>query len=276
MNNDIIVTGPPRSGTTLTCFLLNKVEDTIALNEPMNLKMFPSKNEGIKQTQQFFKEMRASLTQDKTAIARQVAGRIPDNIFPIHQSDNSGPRKNIATKGRVRFDKELTSNFKLILKHNAHFTFLLDKLTPHYKCYAIIRNPVSTIASWNSIDAPVSRGNLNVLKSLDQDLYNDIELIPDLIDRQVFLLHKLFECYKNLSTANIIRYEDVVESGGKCLSVISDNANRLEDKLTSKNKNKLYDERLIAQIREKLLSFDGAFWQYYDKRDVIELPTNKN
>lgn len=276
MKSDIILTGPPRSGTTLTCFLLNKIEDVIALNEPMNLKMFPSKTEGLRQTHGFFQEMRTSLFDSRTAIARQVDGRVPDNIFPIQATEGPDLRQNIATKGRVRFDKELTSNFKLVIKHNAHFTFLLDQLIPDFLCYVIIRNPLATIASWNTINAPVSRGNLNVLKTLDLDLFEKMESIPNLIDRQVYLLHELFTCYRNVGSAKIIRYEDMVKSGGRSLSVISENASLLDEDLENKNENSLYDENLIEEIKSKLLSFDGAYWEYYGRDEVNELYNSNN
>lgn len=274
MNSDIILTGPPRSGTTLTCFLLNKVKDTIALNEPMNLKMFPNKHEGTIRTQQFFNEMRTSLLANRTAIARQVEGKIPDNIFPTHQSEGSALRKNIATKGRVHFDKELSPNFILILKHNAHFTFLLDQLIDKYSCYAIIRNPLATIASWNTINAPVSRGNLNVLQTLDSTLYNHIESIPNLIDRQVFLLHNLFDCYANLAPENIIKYEHIVKTKGKCLSTISADAQNINEDLINKNESGLYNKKQIQEIKTKLLVSDGAFWKFYSKDDVEKLYLN--
>ena len=271
MKSDIILTGPPRSGTTLTCFLLNKVKDVIALNEPMNLKMFPSKMEGLQNTHGFFHEMRTSLLDNGTAIARQVGGRIPDNIFPIKATEGSDLRKNIATKGRVQFDKELTNDFKLVIKHNAHFSFLLDQLMPHFSCYVIIRNPLATIASWNTINAPVSRGNLNVLRTLDLGLYEKMESIPNLIDRQVHLLHELITCYRNVESSKIIRYEDMVQSRGRSLSVISENASLLNEGLENKNENSLYDESLIKEIKSKLLSFDGAYWEYYNRDDVSKL-----
>ncbi len=34
-HNNIILTGIPRSGTTLICYLLNKIPNTVALHEPM-------------------------------------------------------------------------------------------------------------------------------------------------------------------------------------------------------------------------------------------------
>ena len=38
---NVLITGTPRSGTTLLCSLLNKVPDTVALHEPMNVWDFP-------------------------------------------------------------------------------------------------------------------------------------------------------------------------------------------------------------------------------------------
>lgn len=41
-DNDIILTGVPRSGTTLACLLLSKLPDVVALNEPMRTARFRS------------------------------------------------------------------------------------------------------------------------------------------------------------------------------------------------------------------------------------------
>jgi hypothetical protein len=39
-DNNILITGTPRSGTTLPCHLLNELPDTVALHEPMKVKEF--------------------------------------------------------------------------------------------------------------------------------------------------------------------------------------------------------------------------------------------
>jgi hypothetical protein len=36
----VLITGTPRSGTTLVCHLLNQLPDTVALNEPMQPRHF--------------------------------------------------------------------------------------------------------------------------------------------------------------------------------------------------------------------------------------------
>jgi hypothetical protein len=260
--NNIILTGPPRSGTTLSCFLLNKLENTVALHEPMNLKMFPSPAEGVRATRQFFIEMRESLLRNGTALAKVSGDKIPDNPFTQAQG---GKRQSIVQKGQVHFDKPLTPDFRLVIKQNAHFSFLLPELLPHFTCYTIIRNPVSTIASWNSIQAPVSRGNLTVLKTLHPDLYKELESIPNLLQRQVRLAHELFLRYQQNPAVQIIRYEDIVDSGGKALAVISPAAAYLDQPLESKNRNKLYSETLFEEIRMALAEFpNGAFKDYYE------------
>ncbi len=268
MNNpqrNIILTGPPRSGTTLACYLLNKAPDTVALHEPMNLRMFPDPEGGLLSIASFFREMRHSLLTDGTAVAKVAGDKIPDNPF---QQVEGGRRQSIVQKGAVFFDKTLSEDFYLVIKQNAHFTFLLDRLREQYPCFAVIRNPVSTIASWNTIQAPVARGNLTVLKTLNPGLYEELERIPGLLDRQVRLAHELFACYLQLGEEQLIRYEQMAESGGAALGRIIPEAAALNETLESKNRNKLYPRQLLDEIKAALLSFDGAYWAFYSRDEV--------
>src|SRR4051812_14424558 len=80
---NIIITGIPRSGTTLTCYLLNQLPNTIALHEPYN--PFYYADEGAPQTQlvddidAFFARTRQSLLTTGNAQSKQFKGQIPDN-----------------------------------------------------------------------------------------------------------------------------------------------------------------------------------------------------
>ena len=268
MKNNIILTGPPRSGTTLTCFLLNKVSNVIALHEPMNLKMFPDRSTALEKTAAFFDQMRHSALTEGKVISKVKAGQIPDNPFG---NEVGVKRQSLVNRAEIPVGKPLSHDFKLMIKHNGHFTFLLKELAPLYPCFATIRNPLSSIASWNSITAPVSRGNLTVLKGINSEIYHILEAIPNLIDRQVQLAHYLFEAYDVLPREQIIRYEDIIASGGKALSVITPEAATLQEPLKSKNKNKIYDKELLKQTAERLLRSDGAFWKYYSKEEVEQI-----
>lgn len=268
MTRDIILTGPPRSGTTLACHLLNKLPDTIALHEPMNLSLFPNKEQGIVSVHAFFGEMRSSLLNGGRALSKVTAEGIPDNPFP---QTEGGRRESIVSKEWVTFDKPLTSDFTLVIKHNAHFTYLLPQLADRYDCAAIIRNPVSVIASWNTIQAPVARGVVHVLRTLDPGLYAELESIPDILDRQVRLLDSLFSCYRDEHRLKIIRYEEMVDSGGRSLAAIVPEARLLEEPLGSRNRSKLYEPQLIENIKERLLAYGGAYLHYYSETQILEV-----
>jgi len=265
MINDIILTGPPRSGTTLTCFLLNKVENTVALHEPMRLPMFSDHAAGIASVRSFFPEMRNSLMKDGVAISKVKDGMIPANPFGNKSTDG---RKSIVRKGPVRFDKPLSPDFKLVIKHNGHFTFLLPELQDHFPIYVILRNPVSTIASWNSIPAPVSKGNLKVLETLNPVLFKSLNDIPDLVARQVRLLDEMYLAYRKSSKAVFIKYEDIISSGGSVLKAIVPEANALSEPLQSKNTNPLYDAGLINDIKKELLDQKGCYLDFYSSETI--------
>ena len=130
---NIILTGPPRSGTTLSCFLLNQLPNTIALHEPMNLGMFQSQEQGLEETQQFFAAMRQSLLTEGKALSKVKAGAIPSNPFGKAEE---GKRASLVKKDWIHFEKPLQEDFTLVIKQNAHFTFLLDEL---YLPYLLLR-----------------------------------------------------------------------------------------------------------------------------------------
>lgn len=264
---NIILTGPPRSGTTLSCFLLNQLPNTIALHEPMNLGMFLSQEQGLEETQQFFAAMRQSLLTEGKALSKVKAGAIPSNPFGKAEE---GKRASLVKKDWIHFEKPLQEDFTLVIKQNAHFTFLLEPLNLLYPLYTIIRNPVSTIASWNTIQAPVSKGNLTVLKGLRPALFEELERIPDLLDRQVRLLHELYLPYLLLRKEQLIRYEDIVQSNGAELGKIVPSAANIDHPLESKNRNQLYDESLRSAIFERLVRFGGCYMDYYHEEQLAQ------
>jgi ribosome-associated protein YbcJ (S4-like RNA binding protein) len=163
----------------------------------------------------------------------------------------------------------------LCIKHNAAFTALLDHLSSYYPCYAIVRNPLSTLASWNSIDFNVQKGRSPAAEMLDQSLAKRLSEIEQQIERQLLILSWFFERFERvLQPEHIIRYEALVASGGKALAVITPHALELNEPLENKNKNKLYVRELIAILGEKLLKMHGPFWTFYSKESVEQLLNN--
>jgi hypothetical protein len=265
---NIILTGPPRSGTTLTCHLLNQLDQTIALHEPMRLKMFPDKETALGNIDNFFAEMRQSLLSDGTAISKVKAGKIPDNPFG---KAVDGVRHSQVTKGRVQFEKALNTDFMLVMKHNGHYSFMLKELVDRYPCFAIIRNPLATLASWQTISAPVAQGNLKVLRFLSPSIYDTLNQVDNVLDRQIALLHALFGCYEKLNTNHVIAYEDIVESEGRALHPIVPAASLMQAKLSNKNKNPLYKQEQLSKIASNLTETEGPIWNYYNRQEVWDL-----
>lgn len=79
---NIIITESPRSGTTLVCYLLNKLDNVVALNEPFYLDDFlalKSKTEMIRTIESLYGDNRKNLLQLRTAYSKHYRGKIPDN-----------------------------------------------------------------------------------------------------------------------------------------------------------------------------------------------------
>lgn len=267
MSKNYILTGPPRSGTTLACYLLNKLDNTVALHEPMNLTMFPDRETGLHNIRDFFQQMRNSLLTDGQAISKVKGQSVPDNPFA---QNTGGKRTSIVEKKLVKFEKDINQDFHLIIKHNAHFSLLLNDLVKEYPCFCIIRNPLSVILSWNSIEAPVAYGRLNVLKTLDPEKYIKVEALTDVLDRQIQLLDILFASYLHLPGLNIIRYEDIIQSGGSALEVMIPDAKQLQETLTNRNRSPLYDKSKEDIILNKLLKYPGAWHTFYPPESITQ------
>ena len=76
---NVLITGTPRSGTTLLCSLLNKLPDMVALHEPMNVWDFPKCPDASAVAdviEAFCVETRKSLHERGVAMSKHVAGRV--------------------------------------------------------------------------------------------------------------------------------------------------------------------------------------------------------
>ena len=118
----------------------------------------------------------------------------------------------------------------------------------------------------------MGKGRAPAAEGLERTLTKELKKIKDKFDRQIYLLSWFYEKYREaLPEGSIIRYEDMIISGGKSLSVITPEANKLNEKLESKNKNVLYDFNLMIFLGQKLLKKDGAYWDFYSRESVEEL-----
>ncbi|MFM7184984.1 MAG: hypothetical protein ACKO4Z_09465 [Planctomycetota bacterium] len=271
---DIILTGIARSGTTLTCFLLNKLPQAVALHEPMD----PSQLVGLSQPDEylariaeFFAVQRATLLAAGTAVSKACGGRVPENPFAAVAGDQ-GLRASMVTNEEVQFGKPLLPGFRLAVKHPNLFTATLATLQPRYPCFAVVRNPLAVLLSWQTIQAPVRDGHLPFGEAFDHQLKAALAEEPDRVRRQLMLLRWYFSRYRShLPADHVIRYEEIVASGGRALAVIDPDAAALAEPLESRNRSALYDAGLVTRLSEQLLAEEDIFAGFYAAESIAAL-----
>lgn len=265
-----LLTGIPRSGTTLVCHLLSRLPDVVALHEPIRIADLPAGPvQGLLDPlARFAAETRHRLITEATAQSKQIGGAVPDNPIAQEKSDD-GLRKAVNEIGTIGIAKPLSRGFHLVIKHNALFTVALDVLCARYRCFAVIRNPLAVLASWRSVDLPVHRGRIPAAEARDPDLAARLSADAPVEDKQLFILDWFFDRFHRLlSPDRIIRYEEVVATGGRCLAGLAPAASILPAQLASRNASALYDRAHILSMGRLLLERDGAFRHFYADADI--------
>ncbi|MDD5475919.1 MAG: sulfotransferase [Syntrophales bacterium] len=272
---NILITGLPRSGTTLLCHLLNKAVNTVALHEPLPVMDFQRELtiDGIcVRIDSFFAGTRRSLLEKGTAPSRHVNGKVPDNPFNANPGAG-GLRKSIQDEVTpIIFNKPLDENMVLAVKHTAAFAALLDGLAPRFNCWAVVRNPLSVLMSWQTVDIPINRGRIPAAEAFSPELKALLDDEEDVLKRQITILQWLFGRFAAfLPPDRIIRYETIITSGGACLAGISPTAAVFREPLTLQNRNPLYPEDLYEKVGKKLLDSPGPAWQFYTREEVEKI-----
>lgn len=274
---NIVITGPGRSGTTLTCYLLNKLPETVALSEPIAPGRFadrlPDHEAVCDGIEEYYHSMRRMALREGVVISKHVGGVVPENT----KEEVGGVRRRIAQKGRIAVGKDLRPGFYLAIKQPKMFTALLPTLAKRFPCYAIVRNPLAIRASSLSIESHKERRkNPSAIVRYDEGFRHYMQEgkkeSRDKLDKWLLRAHYIFERYqRELPRDHIIRYEDIVGSGGKALEAIIPAARKLDEPLRSKNLNPLYDRDDLLPYGERLLESEGAYWDFYSRNDVEEI-----
>ena len=272
---NVLITGIPRSGTTLVCSLLNKLPDVVALHEPMDVWEFVkcADASAIAETiEQFCIAARRSLREQGFAVSKHVGGEIRDNAAG-DQVDQTGTRSRRTEHGKIFIDKPLSEKFTLAVKHPLAFTALLEPLSQKFECVAVIRNPLATLASWNSLDwLKVKKGRAPIAEELDPELARSLAAESDVIERQILILEWSYKRYRTfLSAENVIKYEDLIATRARELGRFFPAAADLNEDLVSKNLNPHYDRTIMADLGQRLLRRDGAASNFYSRREVENL-----
>jgi hypothetical protein len=280
-DHNVLLTGLPRSGTTLACELLNQLPDTVALDEPMTIGPMnePASSTNARPDPELIcddivrklDDIRESIATSKTTHSAHVQGRVMGAKYD-DTVDREGLRTGLYTRGEIRIDKPLSPSFLLITKHPAAFTALLETLAPRFRVYAMVRNPLAVWSSWQTIRFNVRDGHHGAAERIDYELAETLASIRDRIDRQFHLLTWFYERFSTLLPDDrVIRYESLVESRGKALQAITPGASTLDEPLENRNDAAVYDRREMRLLAERLLSTEGPYWDFYSKESVRQL-----
>jgi len=271
---NVLLTGVPRSGTTLACHLLNKVPDVVALHEAMDISRFFGQTDSARIrriVEKWCAKTRESVLTRGIAPSRQVDGKVPDNPWSSTRTA-SGERERLVSKGEVTIDRPVTPAFTLVVKHPGLFTALIEHLVPQYPLVAIVRNPLSVLCSWSTMDVHMQDGRVPATERLVPGLTAALEALPDSTARQMHVVNWYFGRYAKLvDPSRVLRYEDVIGSRGKALGVVAPAAAALDENLTSRNKNELYAPQMMQKFAARLRDDDGPWRRFYDDASVEAL-----
>ena len=271
---NILLTGLPRSGTTLSCHLLNSLPDTVALHEPMRVKDFAllsSRQEICESIEHFCAEQRQTLHIDGRGYSKQQGATVPTNSHETFRVEGT-LRQAVVSGGNLVVDKALTDDFVLVIKHISAFAAICEDAVKWFPVFALVRNPLAVLASWNSIDFAFRLGHAPAAERLDPGLAARLGAIGDRVERELALLDWFFAQFsRHIPAANIIRYETLVETGGRTLSVVHPAAASLSVPLVNHNANPLYDREGTLRMGERLLQSKGAYWDFYGRTEVETL-----
>ena len=263
--NTWLLSGIPRSGSSLCCRLAGELPNTVGLSEPIRQDTFKgadTREAACRRINEFAVQARARIQAEGLAPSVQVDGRLDDDMVSQHPSDSLRQRR--ARQGEIAVRKPLSSDFTLLIKHNALFAALLPTLAQSFHCLALVRNPVAVLASWQTVDLPVNRGRIPIGERFDPDLCNALSDVPDTLRRQVIVLNWFFAAYgERLDSGHILRYEDLVSSGGTALFRLIGKATVPPVSLENRDGSLLYRRVSPDVLLAALIEAGGAWSDYY-------------
>jgi hypothetical protein len=264
-----LITGIPRSGTTLCCKLLNQRVDVMALHEPINpgsLAPSATEAEALDAIVQQIAQFDLAIEQGLPFTHGDKGGLSIDN--PVGQTIKEGVRQVVAKRGEVQLPAREKNSYSLVVKQNALFTALMPKLKKQFPMICIVRNPVDVLLSWLTVDLPVNRGHIPAGERFDPLLRQQLAQQEDCLSRQL-TIYKWFMVGFLTSGHPIIRYEDVIASGGANLDKALGLSQITREPLQSQQRT--FSPHTLQQLElamPSLLELDFA--GLYGKKDILQ------
>jgi len=207
----LLITGIPRSGTTLTSAWVDLLQNTVCLNEPPRhyAWVFTAKDrhEYVQKCSDDLRDTREALVAgNPVRDRREAGGAVPTNYF----SDSGRRQLSYSLVQRPSAGSDLL----LAIKHNEPFTAVLPELTElaGTRVIAVVRHPIPTLLSWRSRPIPLSKGNLSAGYRFWPEALAARNESGSIDELQVRIYEQYCKRYwENRDRIVILRYESLIE-----------------------------------------------------------------
>jgi len=220
---DLIITGVPRSGTTLAAAIIDQAPDSLCLSEPDGhvdlMEEAASPEDFVVRLCQEFDAVRRTILEGGSVLDRRRTDGAPvTNYFSDPMPDG---RREAAFAAHKISRPGLSSDFVLGVKHNALYAGVLPEIvrSGRFRVIAIIRDPVAALMSWRTLDLPVSRGRLPAGERFWPALAALGQADLDLTDKQIGICDLLLHRFGELADLiGVIPYEVFVSDPAQLLA----------------------------------------------------------
>lgn len=249
-----LISGIPRGGTSLLISMLSKDRKNIGLSEPFFLRKVkhasPNKASLVRNITSAINNLHKDIVKGAPILVRvgKDGDKLPNNYFRRVKKDG----EIVVEKQSKHIKKTYNVNsetYKLFVKNNLLFMSSVEILSQHFETLLIVREPVATICSWNSLNLPISRGKVKSGFKYSSSLIKMVTS-SNLLERQL-QIYEWF-CYKVRSVqkqVHLIKYEDLVSAPSSTLFNCSKHF-QLKDlpPLKSRNTSVYYSDALRKKI----------------------------
>ncbi len=261
---NVLITGIPRSGTTLAAAMLDGLENSVCFSEPQ------WQVDWLEQ-QIDRKEYAQKVLDDFTHIRKKIRN---NEIIQDRRNEDGRSLTNYFNRQRTTqyvlkaMDKDLEPGYLLATKHNAHYSAILDILSyAEIPILVIIRHPVPTILSWLSLNLPISGGRLPAGERLSHEIKMIVESSEDILVKQVLIFDEFCKQYKRCQQhIHLLTYEEIV-SDNQVFSKLFGRANIAPILIKNANQNPAYEHHLAEKIKAVIRKHATHIDIYYPELD---------
>ncbi len=222
--HDFLITGIPRSGTSLLCNLLHRHPNVVVINEPAEVFSLLDSKQNPNEFGSYYRRLRLDVLQGK-AIENKLDGE--GNV--VEDTRHSDERVHAVVNVE---NSQFALGTKNPLAYLARLRWLCDEY-PSMEKVVVIRHPYDCIASWvksfphlEAVDMSSIPFVGDVLDSFQRTRLNEIRATEYLPLRRALLWRYLADLIsRDRDRVFIVRYEDLLQSPDVWLSKIGQKLN---------------------------------------------------